>query len=172
MLKNCIKLIISWENNIQIYFQIQHKASETCLDAVGSKSMKITLKMCHGLGTYQTFHFTKNGELRSENKCVSPDEKSKSGEVKLIGCDFSKAQKWTFKLLRGKSFGQLIHMEDGLCLTFKASEKPGKKSKSMLAFLSNVVTDLATDLPVPFLSDCDETKAKQLWSMNLPLRLK
>ena len=129
--------------------------------------------MCHGLGTYQTFHFTKNGELRSENKCVTPDVKSKSGEVKLIGCDFSKAQKWTFKLIRGKDYGQLIHIEDGLCLTFtsKASNKPNKKSKSMLAFLSNVVTDLGTDLPVPFLSDCDETNAKQFWSMNFPLRL-
>ena len=153
----------------KFFFQIQHKHTDECLDAIGSKGDKINVKMCHGLGGYQTFQYTKIGELRSETKCLFPDKK---GQIKTIGCDFSKIQKWTYKPM-DDDFGLFIHQEDGLCLTYSHDEgQKSKKSKSMLKFLSKVVTDLGRTFSSPTLNKCDEQDPKQLWAMNLASKWK
>jgi hypothetical protein len=143
--------------------QIQHKTSETCLDAVGSKGQQIGLKMCHGLGGFQTFILTKTGELRSATQCIFLSQK---GKLLTQGCDFSVGQKWTFRAITDHVFGQFIHQETGKCLSF--TQKSAKANgKSMLKFLSNVVTDIGKELPTPVLNECLDGDDTQLWSMNL-----
>ena len=138
------------------------------MDAVGSKGGKVNVKLCHGLGGYQTFQFTKNSELKCETKCLYPDSNSK---VQSIGCDFSKVQKWTFKPSEN-NFGLFVHKESEQCLSYSHDDgsngkKQKQKSKSMLKFLSNVVTDLGRNFSAPILSPCDDQDSKQLWTMNL-----
>ena len=123
------------------------------------------MKMCHGLGGFQTVIFTKNSELRSATNCFTPGKKD---ELQSTGCDFSEKQKWTFKALDPDQYGLLIHKASGKCLTFDAKTKPKKSSsKSVLKFLSNVVTDMGKELTSPLLKKCNENDQNQLWAMNL-----
>ena len=143
------------------------------MDAVSGKSGKVSVKLCHGLGGYQTFQFTKNSELKCENKCLYPNSKA---QVQSIGCDFSKVQKWTFKPIQD-NFGLFVHQTSEQCLTYSHHDagtngKQKQKSKSMLKFLSNVVTDLGRNFSAPILSPCDDQDSKQLWAMNLASKWK
>lgn len=145
--------------------QIQHKSSEDCLDAVGSKGEKVGVKMCHGLGGFQTFIFTKNGELKSSINCLMPNNGGKDLVTK--SCDFSDEQKWTYKPI-SDSLGQLIHRHSERCLTFDAKDKKQSKSKksAMLNFLSNVVKDVVMEMPTPTMEECKEATESQLWSLT------
>ena len=133
----------------------------------------MNVKLCHGLGGYQTFQFTKNNELKCETKCLYPNL---NAQVQSIGCEFSKVQKWTFKPTSENNFGLFVHQESEQCLTYSPdnanNSKQKQKSKSMLKFLSNVVTDLGRNFSAPILSPCDDQDSKQLWSMNLASKWK
>ena len=142
--------------------QIQHEKSEECIDAVGSKGEQIGMKMCHGLGGFQTFILTHSSEIRTSTNCLTPKNES----LVTIGCDFSSVQKWTFN----SRTGNLVHNDSGKCLTFQAKEKKGtkKQNKSMLNFLSSVVKDMARELASPELKTCDEANANQKWRLDRP----
>ena len=133
---------------------IQHEQSEECLDAVGSKGEQIALKMCHGLGGFQTFIYTYKNEIRTSDNCLT----LKNGTVVTQNCDFSHNQKWKYQ------DSKLIHELSGKCLTF-SQPKSKQKSKSMLNFLSNVVKDMARELSTPQLKVCDED-TNQKWILN------
>ena len=94
--------------------------------------------------------------------------------MQSIGCDFSKVQKWTFKPTSENNFGLFVHQESEQCLTYSPdnANNSKQKSKSMLKFLSNVVTDLGRNFSAPILSPCDDQDSKQLWSMNLASKWK
>ena len=151
--------------NIVYAGQIQHKVSEDCLDAVGSKGEKVAMKVCHGLGGFQTLILTKNNEIKSSTRCIMPNH-SKS-ELVIRNCDFSKAQKWTFKpILEG--YGQIVHLEREKCLSYdKQTITKKRKSSSMLHFLSNVVKEVVQDMDSPTLEECNGQNQNQLWSLNL-----
>ena len=138
--------------------QIQHEKSEECIDAVGSKGEQIGMKMCHGLGGFQTFILTQSSEIRTSTNCLTP----KNDTLVTIGCDFSSLQKWTFNK------GTIVHNDSGKCLTFQTKEKTQKASKSMLNFLSSVVKDMARELASPELKTCDEENSNQKWRLDRP----
>ena len=151
--------------NISYTGQIQHKVSQDCLDVVGSKSEKIAMKVCHGLGGFQTFILSKYDEIKSSTDCMMPNQ-SKT-ELVITSCDFSKAQKWLFKPILD-NFGQIIHQKSEKCLSFdKKTITTKHKSSSILHFLSNVVKEAVQEMDSPMLEKCNEHKQNQLWSLNL-----
>ena len=143
--------------------QIQHIESEDCLDAVGSKGEKLGMKMCHGLGGFQTFIYTKENQIRTSTQCLVQD--TSGNEIKSQGCDTSNEQKWTYKPLTS-THGQLIHVQSEKCLSFSKKSGGKRKSKSMLNFLSSVVKDVIQEMPRPLMQDCNEDDHSQWWAMN------
>ena len=85
----------------------------------------------------------------------------------ITSCDFSKAQKWTFKpILEG--YRQIVHLEREKCLSYdKQTITKKQKSSSMLHFLSNVVKEVVQDMDSPTLEECNGQNQNQLWSLNL-----
>ena len=79
----------SFPYNVIYAGQIQHKISQNCLDAVGSKGEKVAMKVCHGLGGFQTLMLTPNNEIKSSTRCLTPNDKM---ELLIKNCDFSKVQ--------------------------------------------------------------------------------
>ena len=147
--------------------QIQHVKSQDCLDAVGSKGEKAGMKLCHGLGGFQTFIYSHQNHIRSSTQCLVPDSHKKN--VLLKGCNSDSFQRWTFKPLSDNQ-GQVIHEESERCLSYPKSSQPKPKNKSMLHFLSNVVKEVVQDMPLPLLEQCNESNPDQLWAMNGPAK--
>ena len=145
--------------------QIQHKLSQDCLDAVGSKGEKVAMKVCHGLGGFQTFLLSKYNEIKTSTDCMTPNH-SKS-ELFITSCDFSKAQKWLFKpILDG--YGQIVHQESEKCMSFARQTTATKhKSSSILHFLTNIVIEAVQEMDSPILEECNDHDHNQLWSLNL-----
>ena len=87
-------------------------------------------------------------------------------ELVITSCDFSKAQKWLFKpILDG--YGQIIHQDFEKCISFDRQTKTTQhKTRSLLHFLSNVVTEAVQEMDSPILEKCNENKQNQLWSLN------
>ena len=150
--------------NILYTGQIQHKVSQDCLDVVSSKSEKIAMNVCHGLGGSQTFLISRYNEIKSSTDCITPNH-SKT-ELVITSCDFNKAQVWLFKpILDG--YGQIIHQELEKCISFDRQTKTTKhKTSSLLHFLSNVVKEAVQEMDSPILEKCNENKQNQLWSLN------
>ena len=145
--------------------QIQHKVSQDCLDVVGSKSEKIAMKVCHGLGGFQTFILSKYDEIKSSTDCMTTNHSN--SELVITSCNFSKTQTWLFKPILD-NFGQIIHQESDKCLSFdKQTVTTKHKSSSILHFLSNVVKEAVQEMNSPMLEECNEYKQNQLWSLNL-----
>jgi polypeptide N-acetylgalactosaminyltransferase len=143
--------------------QIQHMLSQDCLDAVGSKGEKVAMKVCHGLGGFQTFLLSKYNEIKTSTDCMTP--KHSKLELFITSCDFSKAQKWLFKpILDG--YGQIVHQESEKCMSF-ARQTTKHKSSSILHFLSNVVIEAVQEMDSPILEECNDLDHSQLWSLNL-----
>ncbi len=173
----------SFPSHARYVGQLAHQTSGDCLDALTSKGGATGMKQCHGLGGLQTFVFKETGEVMTNANCMVPKKKKKSkydddnpanDNVKVIEtemCDFSSRQKWHVRTVDpNQGVAKVIHSDSGLCLTYKAKDKPAGKSKtnSMLKFLSNVVTDLAGEAEKPVLDKCSEDSKEQLWLMNEP----
>ena len=149
--------------------QIQETSSRLCLDALSTRSPTVGMRVCHGLGGFQTMILNGRGEIRSASRCLEPlltdDDVEKSVNVTFSTCDRSEKQKWN---LQDESY-KLIHRSTGLCLTFSGVVQGGggkKENKMMLEYLASIVKDIARTVEYPTLEKCKENAQNQMWKMN------
>ena len=150
--------------------EIQETSSNLCLDALSSRSPTVGMRVCHGLGGFQTMILNKRKEIRSASRCLEPllneiDGGQKSVNVTFSTCDKSDNQKWNIQS-EDDEVGIIIHKNSGLCLTFSGSAKDGKENKMMLQYLASIVKDIARTVEYPTIEKCKEDGKNQMWRLN------
>ena len=128
------------------------------------------MRVCHGLGGFQTIMLTRNKELRSASRCLEPfnwPREDSNVNVTFATCDSTRKQTWTVDLERDK----VVHDATGRCLTFSGeASRPAGGNKMVLQYLASIVKDIARTVEYPTLEICRDDLAGQKWKFNAPLK--
>ena len=127
--------------------------------------------------------FTRNMQIQNGVLCLEPiySKKSNVTEAYFVPCNFSKQQRWNYtKITESGEKGKIVHQGSGGCLSFskKKDSPPGTKQgrAKMLAFLSDVVNEIAFNIDTPTIEHCEQSRGSkryntQVWAMDSPIMI-
>ena len=131
---------------------------------------------------FQIMLFTRNMQIQNGVLCLEPiySKKSNVTEAYFVPCNFSKQQRWSYtKITEPGEKGKIVHQASGRCLSFSKKKDTAPDTKygraKMLAFLSDVVSEIAFNIDTPIIEHCEQDRGSkhynsQVWAMDSAIK--